>query len=138
MSELPHYRILAEKGFYGPDCHLYVEGDEIYFDGVPNEEMEPLNDPARKRLVEYVEFLDEEGRKTAEKLGYRFVGRPRDLDGALMIAKAVERQTQLMPGGPGVPLMGGKTTATIGKLEKEETPQTTRRGRPPKVVQQGA
>lgn len=97
------YRILAPNGFFGPDDHLYIVGPdgsypEIYFDGTPNEEMEPLNDLARSRLTAELERLDSLGRQAAEKAGKSYAGRPRDLDGAVQIATLVAREDMRIQG----------------------------------------
>lgn len=87
----PAYRILSPSGFFGPDDHLWPEGEKIYFDGEPNEEMEPLNTLATERLNTYLEKLDELARETASKTGKPFIARPRTMDGALELATAVQR-----------------------------------------------
>lgn len=97
------YRILAPNGFFGPDDHLYIVGPdgtypEIYFDGIPNEEMEPLNDLARARLANYLNDLDDKGRLAAEKAGKSYASRPRDLDGAIQIATLVAREDMRIQG----------------------------------------
>lgn len=96
--ERPAYRILDTAGFFGDDDTLYAEGDEIYYDGEPALEMEPMNEPARQRYVALLEKLDAEGRKVAEKLGRPYVGIPRNLEGALQIATAVQRQEMSLMG----------------------------------------
>ncbi len=94
----PAYRILSPNGFYGPDDHLYVDGDEIYYDGEPNEEMEPLNDAANKRMASFIDKLDSAARDAAEKAGKAFVERPRNLDGGLALATAVARSDMSIMG----------------------------------------
>ena len=91
------YRILDPVGFYDDNDTLHMpspdgEYPEIYFDGIPNEQMEPLNELARERLSKYLEDLDEKGRLAAEKLGRPWTGRPRTLDGAIMLATEMERE----------------------------------------------
>ncbi len=127
------YRILAATGFFGPDDHLYImdaEGNypEIYFDGTPNEEMEPLNELAKTRYVAEMERLDNLGRLAAEKAGRSYAGRPRDLDGAVVIATAIARDSMKIQGAP-------KANVTIESVQSEETPDTgrRRRGRPSKA-----
>ncbi len=95
------YRILAVHGFYVDDELITVDknGDpeEIYFDGIPNEDMEPLNELARERMTAYLEFLDQKGREAAEKAGRPFVGRSRTLDGQIELASAIQRyEMQIM------------------------------------------
>jgi len=94
----PAFRILAASGFYGPDDHLYVEGDEIYYDGEPNEEMEPLNEAARTKMSAYIEKLDASAKAAADKAGKAFVERPKNLDGALALATAVARSEMSIMG----------------------------------------
>lgn len=116
------YRVLDPNGFYGPDDTLYLldqNGDpaEIYFDGEPNEQLEPLNDLARERLNTHIEKLDALAKVAAEKLGRPFVGRPRNLDGALELASAVARDN--------MQIMGTRKEATsIERLAPSPTPET--------------
>lgn len=130
----PAFRILAVAGFYGPDDHLYQEGEEIYYEGEPNEEMEPLNQLARERMVVYLEKLDALAKEAAVKKGIPFNGRPRTLDGAVAFAREIERAQ--------VPVMGHvgpRKEAGIEKVEKEAIPETgginpkRGRGRPAKA-----
>lgn len=121
----PAYRILAEKGFFGPDCHLYQEGDTLVYDDEPNEDMEPLNDLARQRLTALYEKLDDEGRRVAEKNGRSFIARPRNLDGAVALATMDAKRVQLKPGDGGVPLMGSKVGKDrAARIQPTETPET--------------
>jgi hypothetical protein len=55
--EMPRYRLIQQ--FFGPDHALYEEGMEIFFDGVPNEGMEPLNELATAKMKAYIEGLEE-------------------------------------------------------------------------------
>lgn len=124
-NERAAYRVLAEKGFFGPDCHLYKEGDALVFDGEPNEEMEPLNDLARERIEALYQRLDDKAREVAKANGRAFTERPRDIEGALEIATIDAKRVQLKKGDGGVPLMG----ATIGRdqaqlLEPSAIPET--------------
>jgi hypothetical protein len=127
------YRILAIHGFYGPDDHLYEEGEEIYFDGEPNEEMEPLNQVARERIHSYLENLDTLGREAALKAGKAYAGRPRSLDGGLALATAIQRQE--------MGLMGArKDSVEITRVSEEDVPETgsfnpkRKAGRPKKIT----
>lgn len=120
------YRILSERGFYGPDDTLYREGEIIYYDDEPNEEMEPLNAPAQKAMQAFLAKLDACGKKVADKLGIEFQGRPRNLDGQIAIAGQLERSVQTKVGGPGVPLIGAKNkrASKIAKADTGEVQQT--------------
>lgn len=129
--ERPAYRILDTSGFFGPNDTLYEYLDEIEFDGEPAEQMEPLNEAARVKYLALLEKLDAEGRKTAEKLGRPFTGRPRSIDGAIEIATAVQHLNMSPMGNK------DKNTDSIAPLNKDE-PQmfgTAKRGpgRPKKL-----
>lgn len=123
--ERPAYRVLDVAGFYGDDDTLYAEGAEIFFDGEPSVEMEPLNEAARIKMNALYERLDEEGRKAAEKAGRPWSGRPRTLDGALELASAIQRQEMAVMGAE-------KRKESITPVNQEETPlmgQPEKRGR---------
>lgn len=133
----PAYRILAPSGFYGPDDNLYIENEhgyaEIYLDGEPNEEMEPLNEPARVKMQAYLDKLENLGRAAAEKAGKAYAGRPRNLDGGLELATAVARSS--------MPIMSvQRDVTTIERIDTGSIPEVGTvnpkrgRGRPPKGV----
>ena len=128
--ERPAYRVLDVAGFYGDDDTLHAEGAEIYFDGDPCVEMEPLNEPARIKMNELLERLDNEGRKAADKAGRPYVGRPRTLDGALELASAIQRQEMAVMGAE-------KHKESITPVNRDEIqllgqPEKRGRGRPKK------
>ena len=123
--ERPAYRILDVAGFFGDDDTLYAEGAEIFFDGEPCVEMEPLNEAARIKMNILLERLDDEGRKAAEKAGRPWAGRPRTLDGALELASAIQRKDMAVMGAE-------KHKESIAPVNQPETPlmgQTEKRGR---------
>jgi len=132
----PAYRILSPNGFYGPNDHLFAENDEIYFDGEPNEEMEPLNDAAHERLSAYLEKLDNLGREAAAKAGKTYTGRPRNLDGALALATAVVRADMALMGAKkdnaGIDLVSGEETPEVGTANPKRG-----RGRPKNIQKIG-
>lgn len=115
-NETPQYRILAVHGFFGPDDHLYELDSEIWFEGEPNEEMEPLNEAARVRIHQFLEKLDAQAKVAAEKLNKPFIERPRNLDGALVLATAIERDRMAIMSAP-------KESNTVGSLETVSTPE---------------
>lgn len=55
-TEMPLYRLL--EAFYAENDSLYEAGTEIRYEGVPNEYMQPLNEPARLRLADYLPTID--------------------------------------------------------------------------------
>ena len=84
----PVFRILNEKGFFGPDDTLHQMGSLIVLHDTPNEDMEPMNDLAREKMEEYLDSLEESARKVAETNGRHFAGRPRNKED--MMANASE------------------------------------------------
>lgn len=130
-DDRPAYRILDPNGFFGPNDHLYSEGDCIIFDDEPNENFEPLNALARERMSAYFDKLDELARKAAEKHGREYAGRARTLEDAVAIASQDARRVQLIDGDGGVPLMGAKKRGRprIEHIEQAEVPQDGRAGK---------
>ena len=59
----PAYRVLDPNGFYSDNDTLYQEGDEIYFEGEPNDQLEPLNQIAKDKLNNYLDKLDEQAKE---------------------------------------------------------------------------
>lgn len=126
LSEsIPTYRQLNEKGFFCPEGYLIEVGEAFEFDGEPNDQMEPLNEPARKKLMSYFKKLDEEGRKYAEKHGRQYLGRAKTLDELVFEATADARRMELRKGDGGVPLMGGKGDGVVKKVTLDATPRIT-------------
>jgi len=130
------YRVLDPAGFYGPDDTLYTvdeKGDPavIYFDGEPNEQLEPMNDLARDRVKVYLEKLDQLAREVSQKTGKPYVERPKSLDGGLAMASAVAKAEMSVMGRP-------HDNSQIQKVESQvaETgnvnPNKRGRGRPAK------
>lgn len=91
-NETPVWRVLATAGFFDTNDTLYEEGSEIEYTGEPNLELEPLNEAARQKLIEFIEKLDVLGRQAAEKAGRPWAGYPRHLDGQLALATAIQRE----------------------------------------------
>jgi len=128
-DERPIYRLL--EPFFGPDCNLYPEGDTIVFDDEPNENMQPLNEAAKVKQKAFFDKLDECARKSAEKAGREYAGRPRSLDDAITLATEEARAIQRVADGPGVALMKAtpKTADRVGRAEPPPAPETAARGR---------
>ena len=122
--ERPKYKILSPNGFFGPDDHLYIEDEKgnpaiIYYDGEPNEEMEPLNEAAEENMRVYLDKLDKLAEEAAKKFNRPFTGRPRTIDGALVLAKHDETMR--------FKVMGAEkeiAKAGIEKAEPEPIPET--------------
>lgn len=123
------WRVLATAGFFCDDT-LFEEGAEVEYDGEPNLELEPLNEVARQKLIQFIEKLDNLGRQAAEKAGRPWAGYPRHLDGQLALATAVQRSEMNILGA-------GHSDKTTAKRLESETADTgldknsgKRRGRP--------
>lgn len=128
-DDRPAYRILSS--FFGPNDHLYTEGDTVLFDGEPNDDMEPLNLPAKKAMEAFFKKQEDCAKKAAEKAGREYTGRPKSLDEAITLASMDARRVQLTEGDGGVPLMGGKkrSAGSVERVDVEAIPQTGARGR---------
>lgn len=123
MSEeiLPQYRLL--EVFYADDV-LWPVDAIINFDGVPNDQMEPLNPPARAKMQVYLEGLEEGRIRAGLAKGF-------DMSDVVLAAMQNRPREELkinvgaveMPHkDPDVPMMG--TIVQVGQKQ---------RGRPKKV-----
>lgn len=129
-DHLPHYRLL--RPFFADDT-FFEEGMELYFDGTPNEWMEPLNEAAKKKSQIYLAFINSlpVGGKTKsidELVQEALLRNGSDLEGA--VRDAVSRLTQIKQGKPA-------ETSQVILPKREEVPVMNnlpgqrRRGRPP-------
>ena len=101
-NERAAYRVLNPMGFFVDDTLYTVDpkGDpaELYYDGEPNEGLEPINDLAKQRMNDFLEKLDNLARAAAEKTGRYYAGRPKTLDGAYEIVTEIQRQKMAVMG----------------------------------------
>lgn len=102
--------------FIKEECYLddtrYVEGEYLYWPDCPNLSMSPLNAKAREAMDTYIAYLDECGRKAAEKTGKHY----HSYADAFENARALEQQTfRGRIASHEVPLMGEKKTKNKGK-----------------------
>lgn len=125
-QDRPVYRILSEKGFFGPDDSLHPEGEIIVLWDTPNEDMEPMNDMARKVFDSYIDTLEASAQKVAELNGRHFAGRPRSKEDMIANASADARRVQSLSNPAGVPIMGGKTESKkrIQRVGEDEVSET--------------
>lgn len=134
LSEtIPTYRQLDPNGFFCSDNFLIMEGEAFEFDGEPNEQMEALNEAARKKLEAHYKKLDDAAKAVAEKNGRSFNGRAGSVDALIAEATADARRVELRPGDGGIPLtsLRLKGEGHVKKVELGvEEPIRRRPGRP--------
>lgn len=120
-QDRPVYRITDEKGFFGPDDTLYAEGSILGYDDEPNPAMEPLNALAEQKMTKYLEKLDAEGRKVANKNGKSYTSLADAFEQSREMAKQESKKVQVIGGREMAPLMGAKKKpGKVAKIELEE------------------
>lgn len=124
-QDRPVYRILAEKGFFGPDDTLHPEGEVIVLWDTPNEDMEPMNQMATDIFEKYIDTLEESAKLVAESNGRYFSGRSRNKEDLIANASADARRVQIIQNGPGTPIMGARkdSDTRIQKVGPQEIPE---------------
>lgn len=124
IEQTPVYRLL--QPFFSPDDNYFPEGDEIEYEGVPNHQMEPVNEAAHQVFAEWLGSLpDEPARRNLkaeeilEVIQWEMMrSRPKHEIDALTKARAEERdrhspkaKVQSTKRGSAPELMGTKRTA---------------------------
>lgn len=124
----PVYRILSEQGFFGPDDTLHQMGKIIVLHDKPNEDMEPMNDMARKIFEEMLDELDHSAKQVAKTNGRHFAGRPRTKEEMMENASEDARRIQTIQGSKGVPIMGAKHKGAkrVENIGEPDLPDTGR------------
>ena len=115
-KEKPRYKLL--KPFYVNDQYI-AEDTEIEWTGVPNEQMEPLNDQAIERMTAYLLTLEGGRTPRVEDLMYQtMLKRPREA-AEITIPKAVQDVPQMgnmrPSGDSGVKIMAEAPTVKLQK-----------------------
>lgn len=132
-NTVPTYRQLDPKGFWSPDDQLIGEGEAFEFDGVPNAQMEALNEPARDQLLAYYKKLEDGAREVAMANGRAYVPDQNKLDVLIAAATADARRVELRPGDGGIPVMGSRKETSVRKVTLDnDMPITRTVGRPRK------
>ncbi len=106
-QDRPVYEV-GETGFFGPDDHLYAEGDILAYDDEPALSMRPLNDMASEAMLVLLNKLDAEGQKLAAITGKSYRGMSDNFVNAQALARQESKQVELLNGRKAVPLMGAK------------------------------
>ncbi len=71
-GEAPRYRL--NNPCFLEDDTLHMEGEEIEYIGTPNLDMVPINKAAQQRMQQYIDFLTNHARRSAELAGRPFLG----------------------------------------------------------------
>lgn len=112
-TERPKYRLI--QPFYAEDV-LFGEGRVIFFDGVPNEAMEPLNDHAIAKTKEFLSHLAGGKTPLLEDAVFKAVNeRPRNEMGAFGIVTADDDGKPPIMGT--VRMDGRKSVETVKTIE---------------------
>lgn len=98
-TNTPRYRLLA--ACYLEDDTLHLEGEEIFYLGTPNEEMEPLNALAREKSTAYLEGLEDAARAVAAARNVPYLGRTALMEQALEHAHKQARGPIVLPASRG-------------------------------------
>lgn len=89
-KQMPLYRLLGPC--YLEDDTLHGEGEEIIYLGVPNEDMEPLNDAAIANSTAYINELDDAAAIVAASRQMPFIGRQALMEQAMEHAQNEAKQ----------------------------------------------
>lgn len=118
-EDRPAYRL--KESFFGPDDTLWEEGIVIQYDDEPNKAMEPLNNLAIERMMEFLEKCDVQGKKYADKEGKNFISELEAFQKTLMPEEDGVKKVQPLSGNKAqIPLMGAKKTRTnINKVDSQ-------------------
>lgn len=121
-TDRPVYRVLAEKGFFGPDDTLHPEGEIIVLWDDPSEDMEPMNELASAAYDKVLDRLEDSARFVAEKNGRLFSGRPRSKEEMIANATLDARRVSTVGKPEGVPIMGAKKRGGRPRISKVGAP----------------
>lgn len=118
----PRYRLLA--ACYLEDDTLHLEGEEIWYLGTPNEEMEPLNDLAREKSTAYLEGLEDAARAVAAARNVPYLGRTALMEQALEHAHKEARGPIVLPASRGeVPIRPDLATPAQRMVREQKNPR---------------
>jgi len=107
---------------------MYIAEDTVIeFDGIPNEAMEPLNEPARARMTAYIKANGGKTPRVEDVMYAHMQNRPKD--GEVILPNAVHNVPQqghlAKPSVPGAKILPDQSVAPVKKIMgtiKEGTP----------------
>jgi hypothetical protein len=120
-DELPKYRVLNEQGFYADD-NLFAEGTEVFYEGIPNQQLEPLNEAAEKKMGEFLVALRAGSKQLSAAAGIPIKDQAiLNEDNAMRLARIVSPQAASRVN---VPIMSAplkrQTVSVVGAKEVPE------------------
>ena len=118
-EDVPRYKLL--QPFYADDV-LWGEDEVIEFSGTPNEAMEPLNKPARRKHREFLESINGGTPDLADAVNEAMMDRPRH-EGSVRSARKKD-----------IPLMGDKSLFEAGAVRHVDLPPEKERKRPTRIM----
>lgn len=124
-QSIPAYRILEKQGFHD-GVQLWQQGAAVYWEGVPNDKMEPLNEMASLKLGAYLDEMDKYDEAVAKAKGARWVPKARPQLGAF-----AQMRPEIVHGDGGIPIMGKRTAKgarpVVENVEAPLSPQQAAR-----------
>lgn len=123
QNDRPAYQL--EGPCYLDDEYRY-EGEFVYWDDTPNEQMRPLNDLAFTAKKEYLDKLDAKGREVAAKTGMAYTSLADALEQARALAAKQGTETLIINKSPEI-LGKKKTHSKVQKIEETYVPEMSRK-----------
>lgn len=118
-QDKPVYRLREQ--IYADD-ELYEAGAIITWEDIPNMAMEPMNALATEMFTLFIQELDDEGRKVAEKTGKKYRSLGDAFKNASELARQDGRRVESLNSPKNVPIMGAKIKKRGAKVQTETSP----------------
>lgn len=101
-DDIPAYVVIEKRGFFDDTDRLWDKGSMIYWEGVPNMGLDPLNDLAEEKMREFLMDLDEKANEISKtnnrasmNLMNAFEARQRLLEMDRKSGRAVDQDEQM-------------------------------------------
>jgi hypothetical protein len=143
LDETPRYRMLAPM--FLEDETWRDAGTIIEYNGCPNENMEPLNDTAGRRMKAYQAQLDDGAQAVAELNGRPYRGRLKDLGDQVAEAvatrprepRALPQYRENIPIRPDLAPLAERRARSANLVVSAKTPERQRRDESTPIAIQG-
>ena len=133
-GEAPRYQlneaVFLDDTLFEPtmkDASGHLVTTELEFHGTPNLSMVPLNEPAKRKMQEFIDYLTECQRERDTAVGRQFTGLITDK--GVMLAQANQDARRGMAAPIAMPAIKGSVPTMTHTQEAQQ--QAKRRGRPP-------